>query len=86
MWRSLLKILKERPIVSIIMCVALSEILQVIFSMFFDVSPTVYYGITVVAILTLFILPVVLYMIEKNKNSKPDDTDNDKLKEYDRPN
>ncbi len=81
MWRSLLKILKERPIVSIIMCVALSEILQVIFSMFFDVSPTVYYGITVVAMLTLFILPVVLYMIEKNKNSKPDDTDNDKLKE-----
>ena len=81
MWRSLLKILKERPIVSIIMCVALSEILQVIFSMFFDVSPTVYYGITVVAMLTLFILPVVLYMIEKKKNSKPDDTDNDKLKE-----
>ena len=81
MWRSLLKILKERPIVSIIMCVALSEILQVIFSMFFDVSPTVYYGITVVAMLTLFILPVVLYMIEKNTNSKPDDTDNDKLNE-----
>ncbi len=81
MWRSLLKILKERPIVSIIMCVALSEILQVIFSMFFDVSPTVYYGITVVAMLTLFILPVVLYMIEKKKNSKADDTDNDKLKE-----
>ena len=81
MWRSLLKILKERPIVSIIMCVALSEILQVIFSMFFDVSPTVYYGITVVAMLTLFILPVVLYMIEKKKKSKPDDTDNDKLKE-----
>ena len=81
MWRSLLKILKERPIVSIIMCVALSEILQVIFSMFFDVSPTVYYGITVVAMLTLLILPVVLYMIEKKKNSKADDTDNDKLKE-----
>lgn len=81
MWRSLLKILKERPIVSIIMCVALSEILQVLFSMFFDVSPTVYYGITVVAMLTLFILPVVLYMIEKKKNSKADDTDNDKLKE-----
>lgn len=81
MWRSLLKILKERPIVSIIMCVALSEILQVIFSMFFDVSPTVYYGITVVAMLTLFILPVVLFMIEKKKNSKADDTDNDKLKE-----
>ena len=81
MWRSLLKILKERPIVSIIMCVALSEILQVIFSMFFDVSPTVYYGITVVAMLTLFIPPVVLYMIEKKKNSKADDTDNDKLKE-----
>lgn len=81
MWRSLLKILKERPIVSIIMCVALSEILQVIFSMFFDVSPTVYYGITVVAMLTLFILPVVLYMIEKKKNSKADDTYNDKLKE-----
>ncbi len=81
MWRSLLKILKERPIVSIIMCVALSEILQVIFSMFFDVSPTVYYGITVVAMLTLFILPVVLYMIEKKKNSKADDTDNGKLKE-----
>lgn len=81
MWRSLLKILKERPIVSIIMCVALSEILQVIFSMFFDVSPTVYYGITVVAMLTLFILPVVFYMIEKKNNSKADDTDNDKLKE-----
>lgn len=63
------------------MCVALSEILQVIFSMFFDVSPTVYYGITVVAMLTLFILPVVLYMIEKKKNSKADDTDNGKLKE-----
>ncbi len=81
MWRSLFKILKERPIVSIIMCVALSEILQVVFSMFFDVSPTVYYGITVVAMLTLFILPVVLYMIEKKKNQKADDTDNDKLKE-----
>ena len=44
-------------------------------------SPTVYYGITVVAMLTLFILPVVLYMIEKKKNSKADDTDNGKLKE-----
>ena len=76
MWRSLFKILKDRPIVSIIMCVALSEILQVVFSMFFDVSPTVYYGITVVAMLTLFILPVVLYMIEKKKEKRVDDTDN----------
>jgi ABC-type transport system involved in cytochrome bd biosynthesis fused ATPase/permease subunit len=81
MWSRLFKILKERPIVSIIMCVALSEILQVVFSMFFDVSPTVYYGITVVAMLTLFILPVVLYMIDKKKNQKSDDTDDDKLKE-----
>ena len=76
MWRSLFKILKDRPIVSIIMCVALSEILQVVFSMFFDVSPTVYYGITVVAMLTLFVLPVVLYMIEKKKEKRADDTDN----------
>ena len=81
MWSRLFKILKERPIVSIIMCVALSEILQVVFSMFFDVSPTVYYGITVVAMLTLFILPVVLYMIDKKKNQKSDDADDDKLKE-----
>ena len=58
------------------MCVALSEILQVVFSMFFDVSPTVYYGITVVAMLTLFVLPVVLYMIEKKKEKRADDTDN----------
>ena len=76
MWRSLFKILKDRPIVSIIMCVALSEIMQVVFSMFFDVSPTVYYGITVVAMLTLFVLPVVLYMIEKNKEKRADDADN----------
>ena len=80
MWSRLFKILKERPIVSIIMCVALSEILQVAFSMFFDVSPTVYYGITVVAMLILFILPVVLYMIEKGKN-KADDGEGDKKKE-----
>lgn len=76
MWRSLFKILKDRPIVSIIMCVALSEILQVIVSMLFDIPPTVYYGITVVAMLTLFVLPVVLYMIEKNKEKRASDTDN----------
>lgn len=78
MWRSLLKNLKDRPIVSIIMCVALAEILQVAFSMFFDVPPTVYYGITVLAMMILFIVPVVLCLIEKKKNRKTDNTENDK--------
>lgn len=64
------KALKDRPIISVILCVALSEILQFIFSWVFDIPQTVYYGITVVALLILFVIPVVLYVIEKRKGEK----------------
>lgn len=64
------KALKDRPIISVILCVALSEILQFIFSWVFDIPQAVYYGITVVALLILFVIPVVLYVIEKRKGEK----------------
>lgn len=70
MLRNIFKTLKDRPIVSIILCVALSELLQFMFSMLFDIPPAVYYGITVLAMLTLFVIPVVLYIIDKKKEDK----------------
>lgn len=79
MFKGLIKTLKERPIVSIILCVALSEIIQFVFSMIFDITPAVYYGITVIAMLTLFVIPVILYMIDKKKRSRSDElTDKEK--------
>lgn len=70
MKKRIIKALKDRPIISIILCVALSEILQFIFSWIFDIPQTVYYGITVVALLILFVIPVILYVIEKKKGEK----------------
>lgn len=70
MKKRIIKVLKDRPIISIILCVALSEILQFIFSWIFDIPQAVYYGITVVALLILFVIPVILYVIEKKKGDK----------------
>lgn len=73
MIRKILRILKERPILSIILCVALSEILQFVLTLFFGVTPTLYYGITVIALLVLFGIPVILYLQQKKRDGNPDD-------------
>ena len=73
MIRNLLRTLKERPILGIILCVAISEILQFVLTLFFDVTPTLYYGITVIALLILFGIPVILYLQQKNRHGKSGD-------------
>lgn len=60
MLNRIINTLKERPIVSIIVCVILSEIIQFAISIFSDKSPSFHYGIAVVALLSFFIIPIIL--------------------------
>ena len=77
MFRRIINTLKERPILSIILCVALSEILEFVFTILLGNPPEVYYGITVAALLILFVIPILLYKIEKRKNNRSDDKDDE---------
>ncbi len=77
MFRRIVKTLIDRPILSIILCVALSEVLQFVLTLFFNVAPTLYYGITVAALLVLFVIPVILY-IQKKGRGENSDSDEDK--------
>lgn len=60
MLNRIINTLKERPIVSIIVCVIMSEIIQFVISLFSDKSPSFHYGIAVVALLSFFIIPIFL--------------------------
>lgn len=74
MIQNILKALRDRPILGIILCVILSEIIQLIITLISKKPPAFHYGIAVMALLALFVVPVVLYVIErKNKNKQAEE-------------
>lgn len=62
--------LKERPILSILICVLLSEIIQLVVFLVSKTPPSFHYGIAVIALLALFIMPVMLSRQNDKKNKK----------------
>lgn len=81
MKRKVLRTLKDRPILSIIICVALSEVIQLVITLVSDKPPAFHYGIAVMALLALFVTPVILQVQDnrsrKNKNEEPDNEPDD---------
>lgn len=74
MIQNILKALRDRPILGIILCVILSEIIQLIITLISKKPPAFHYGIAVMALLALFVVPVILYVIErKNKNKQAEE-------------
>lgn len=73
MIQNILKALRDRPILGIILCVILSEIIQLIITLVSKKPPAFHYGIAVMALLALFVIPVVLYVIERNNKKKQDE-------------
>ena len=71
MLNNLLEKLKDRPILSILLCVVLSEIIQLVIVLVSDVTPTFHYGIAVMALLALFVTPVLLSFKKKDKEEEP---------------
>jgi len=77
MIQKILKGLRDRPILSIILCVVFSEIIQLIITLVSKKPPAYHYGIAVMALLVLFVMPVVLSILSKkngNKENKEVDT------------
>lgn len=74
MLQKILRELRDRPILSIILCVVLSEIIQLIITVISKRHPSYHYGIAVMALLVLFVMPVVLYIIKRRgeKNAESD--------------
>lgn len=74
MLQKILRELRDRPILSIILCVVLSEIIQLIITVISKRHPSYHYGIAVMALLVLFVMPVVLYIIKRRgeKKAEPD--------------
>lgn len=70
MLQKILRELRDRPILSIILCVALSEIIQLIITVISKRHPSYHYGIAVMALLVLFVMPVVLYIIKRRGEKK----------------
>ena len=78
MKRKVLKKLKDRPILSIIICVVLSEVIQLVITLVSDKPPAFHYGIAVMALLALFVTPVILNIQESRNNKGADEqTDNE---------
>lgn len=75
MIQKILSALRDRPILSIILCVVLSEIIQLIITVVSKHHPAYHYGIAVMALLVLFVMPVVLYII-KRRSEKDAESDN----------
>lgn len=75
MLQKILRELRDRPILSIILCVVLSEIIQLIITVISKRHPSYHYGIAVMALLVLFVMPVVLYII-KRRGEKKTESDN----------
>ena len=73
MIQNILRALRDRPILSIILCVVLSEIIQLIITLISKKPPAFHYGMAVMALLVLFVIPVVLYLIDKKNGQKQDD-------------
>ncbi len=74
MLQKILRELRDRPILSIILCVVLSEIIQLVITVISKRHPSYHYGIAVMALLVLFVIPVVLYIIKRRgeKNAESD--------------
>ena len=72
MLHTLLEKLKDRPILSILLCVVLSEIIQLIISLVSKKPPAFHYGIAVMALLALFVTPVILSIQKHGKGTRPD--------------
>lgn len=91
MKRKLLRTLKDRPILSIIICVALSEVIQLVITLVSDKPPAFHYGIAVMALLALFVTPVILNIQESRNNkgvdeqtdNESDDSQNPEIKDQD---
>ena len=77
MLNNLLEKLKDRPILSIVLCVLLSEIIQIIVFLVSRKPPTFHYGIAVMALIVLFVTPVLLN-IQKKRKLKETDSDKNK--------
>ena len=75
MLQKILRELRDRPILSIILCVVLSEIIQLVITVISKRHPSYHYGIAVMALLVLFVIPVVLYII-KLRGEKKAESDN----------
>ncbi len=74
MLQKILRELRDRPILSIILCVVLSEIIQLIITVSSKRHPSYHYGIAVMALLVLFVIPVVLHIVKRRgeKNAESD--------------
>ena len=72
MLHTLLEKLKDRPILSILLCVVLSEIIQLIITLVSKKPPAFHYGIAVMALLALFVTPVILSIQKHGKGARPD--------------
>lgn len=77
MLNDLLEKLKDRPILSIILCVLLSEIIQLIVVLFSDSDPKFHYGIAVIALLALFATPVFLSANKRSEESNDESEENE---------
>ncbi len=89
MKRKVLRTLKDRPILSILICVVLSEVIQLVITLVSDKPPAFHYGIAVMALLALFVTPVILQVQEsRNRKDIPENTDNeaDASNDTDKPN
>lgn len=91
MKRKVLMKLKDRPILSIIICVVLSEVIQLVITLVSDKPPAFHYGIAVMALLALFVTPVILNIQESRNNNvtdevadnESDDSQNPEIKDQD---
>lgn len=70
--RKILNTLKERPILSIILCVFLSELIQLFIQAVSKKSPSFHYGIAVIALLAFFVTPLMLGRQNDKKNDEDD--------------
>ena len=75
MLHNLLEKLRDRPILSILLCVVLSEIIQLIITLISRRPPAFHYGIAVMALLALFVIPVILYMFRRKDKAEQDETE-----------
>jgi len=77
MLHNLLEKLRDRPILSILLCVVLSEIIQLIITLISRRPPAFHYGIAVMALLALFVIPVILYIFKRNDKDEQNETEED---------
>ena len=77
MLQNLLVKLKDRPILSILLCVVCSEIIQLVITLISRKPPTFHYGIAVVALLALFVTPILLSIQNKRNHTDAEKADDD---------